>query len=101
MTQLEMLPKDLEETYERMLSRNPRRRELRQLLYCLSFSIRPLSVEEFAEVISLDLEVEGRPRYNEALKYADASMALTVCAGLISETDGKSFDAIAINELKR
>lgn len=27
-TQLDMLPKDLEKTYERILSRNPRRREL-------------------------------------------------------------------------
>lgn len=92
-TQLDVLPKDLEKTYERILSINPRRRELLQLLHWLAFSVRALSLTEFAEVISVDLQAAGRPRYNEAFRYADASTALTVCAGLISETDGKSFAA--------
>lgn len=92
-TQLERLPKDLEKTYERILSRNPRCGGLLQLLHWLAFSVWALSLKEFAEVISVNLEVEGHSRYHEAFRYADASMALTVCAGMILETDGKSLDA--------
>lgn len=89
--QLDALPKDLEETYERNLARNPRRRDLLQLLHWLAFSVRALSLEEFAEIVSIDIEADGRPSYDAELKYEDPATALTVCAGLVTETKGQSF----------
>lgn len=93
-TQLDALPKDLEEAYERILTRSTRPKELLQLLCWLAFSARTLSLEQFAEVVSVDLEADGRPTYDVELKYGDASVVLTVCEGLITETDGKSFQPI-------
>lgn len=92
--QLDALPKDLEEAYERILTKSTRRQELLQLLCWLAFSARALSLQEFAEVVSVDLEADGRPTYESELKYEDASVTLTVCAGLITETDGKSFESM-------
>lgn len=92
--QLDALPKDLEEAYERILARNTRPQELLQLLCWLAFSVRALSLKEFAEVVSVDLEAHGRPTYDAELKYEDASVALTVCEGLVTETNGKSFSQV-------
>lgn len=90
--QLDALPKSLEESYERILTRSECPAELHRLLCWLAFSTRALSLEEFAEVVAIDFEAEGRPTYDAELKYEDASMALTACAGLVSETDGESLD---------
>lgn len=51
--QLNALPRDLEETYERILARCTLRRELLQLLYWLAFSVRLLGLQELAEVFSV------------------------------------------------
>lgn len=61
------------------------------MLCWLAFSARALSLEEFAEAVAVDVEAEGHPTYDAELKYEDAPVALTVCAGLITDMDGKSF----------
>lgn len=86
--QLDALPKDLEETYERILTRSTRRRDLLQLLHWLAFSARALKVEEFAEIVSIDLEAEDWPKYDPELRYESSFTALAVCAGLVTETNG-------------
>lgn len=86
--QLDVLPKDLEETYERILTRSPRRHDLLQLLHWLAFSARALKIEEFSEIVSIDLEAEDWPKYDPELKYENSATALTVCAGLVTETNG-------------
>ncbi|KZP09217.1 hypothetical protein FIBSPDRAFT_242108 [Athelia psychrophila] len=87
--QLKILPKDLEETYERILTRSPRRRDLLQMLHWLAFSARDLSLEELAEVVAVDLNADAGPSYARDLKFGDPRSALTVCSGLITETEGE------------
>lgn len=86
---LDTVPKDPEETYEQILVRSPRRRDLLQMLNWLAFSLRALRVEELAEVISIDFDSTNGSRYDPDLKYSDPRSCLTVCSGLVSETDGK------------
>jgi ankyrin repeat protein len=60
---LENLPKTLDETYERMLediNENSREHACR-LFHCLAVAVRPLRVEELAEILSFDFdEAQGR-----------------------------------------
>ena len=62
---LNELPKSLDETYARILKnidQTPGRDRVIRLLQCLSVAIRPLRVEELAEVLALDFDVpEGAP----------------------------------------
>jgi ankyrin repeat protein len=62
---LKELPKDLDETYTRMLkniARTPSSDDVIRLLQCLSVAIRPLRIEELAEVLALDFDgPEGAP----------------------------------------
>ncbi|KZP14309.1 ankyrin [Athelia psychrophila] len=85
---LETLPKDLEETYEKILTRSPRRNELLRMLHWLAFSARELRLEEIAEVPSVDFDAADGPCYDPGLKYVNPSIALTVCSGLVTEMDG-------------
>lgn len=85
---LKALPKGLEETYEQILISSARRRNLLQILHWLAFSARALRLEEIAEVASVDFDADG-PCYDPDLKYAHPSMALTVCSGLVTVTNGK------------
>ncbi|KAH8977684.1 ankyrin repeat-containing domain protein [Lactarius hatsudake] len=57
--QLNELPKSLDETYERVLKEiesTNQGRYARRLLQCLAIAMRPLRVEELAEVLAFDLE---------------------------------------------
>ena len=53
---LEELPESLDETYERVLReiKKPNRDHARRLLQCLVVAIRPLRVEELAEMLAID-----------------------------------------------
>jgi hypothetical protein len=55
---LEELPESLDETYERVLReiKKPNRDHARRLLQCLIVAIRPLRVEELAEVLAVDFD---------------------------------------------
>ncbi|KAI0275752.1 hypothetical protein BGY98DRAFT_1188245 [Russula aff. rugulosa BPL654] len=64
---LEELPESLDETYERVLReiKKPNRDHARRLLQCLVVAIRPLRVEELAEVLAIDFnDAEGIPKLN-------------------------------------
>lgn len=87
--QLLRLPKDLEATYERILTASPRPHDVLRLLQCLSFSARELRIEEFAEFKSVDLDAVGGPCYDPDLKYENSVVALSVCSGLVTESDGE------------
>jgi hypothetical protein len=59
---LEKLPKTLDETYERVLKdiNEDNREHARRLLHCLAVAIRPLRVEELAEILAFDFDdVQG------------------------------------------
>ena len=85
---LDELPESLDETYERVLKeiKKPNRDHARRLLSCLVAAVRPLRVEELAEVLAVDYEdSEGIPRLNLNWRWEDQEQALlTSCSSLIS-----------------
>jgi hypothetical protein len=58
------LPESLDETYERILQgiKKPNRDHARRRFKCLVVAVRPLPIEELAEVLTVDFDdVEGIP----------------------------------------
>jgi Ankyrin repeats (3 copies) len=84
---LGQLPESLDETYERVLKeiKKPNRDYARRLLQCLVVTVRPLRVEELAEVIAFDFDdVEGLPKLNTSWRWDDQEQALlSSCSSLI------------------
>jgi len=58
----EELPEPLDETYERVLReiKKPNRDHAQRILQCLVAAVRPLKVEELAEVLAVDFDDVGR-----------------------------------------
>jgi hypothetical protein len=85
---LDELPESLDETYERVLKeiKKPNRDHARRLLQCLVVAIRPLRVEELAEVLAVDFEsTEEFPKLNPNWRWEDEEQALLAsCPSLIS-----------------
>ena len=88
--QLNALPKSLDETYERMLyeiQSTNQGRHAHRLLQCITVAIRPLRVEELAEVLAFELDVAGGelPRYHPDWRWEDQEHAvLSACSSLIT-----------------
>jgi ankyrin repeat protein len=86
---LEKLPKTLDETYERVLKNiNANNQEHAfRLLHCLTVSVRPLHVEELAEILSFDFNaVEGSiPKFHPDRRPRNQEHAiLSICSSLIT-----------------
>jgi len=81
----------LDETYERILKeiKKPNRDNARRLLQCLVVAIRPLRVDELAEVLAVDFDdVEGIPKLNPNWRWEDQEHALlSSCSSLIAIVD--------------
>ncbi|KAF7980597.1 hypothetical protein HWV62_37362 [Athelia sp. TMB] len=86
--QLKILPRTLEETYDRILAKSQHPDNLLQMLHWLTFSIRDMRLAELADVVSVDLHAEDGPCYDPDLKYGDNITALAVCSGLVTESHG-------------
>jgi ankyrin repeat protein len=90
---LDELPETLDETYERVLREINRanREHARRLLHCLTVAIRPLRIEELAEVLTVDFDTArhgGVPRLNPDWRWADQHQAvLSTCSSLITIVD--------------
>ncbi len=58
---LDELPETLDETYERILQEIPKSNRVyaHRLLQCLTVAVRPLRVEELAEVLAVDFDATG------------------------------------------
>ena len=82
------LPETLDETYERILQEIPKsnRVHAHRLLQCLTVAVRPLGVEELAEVLAIDFDAtRGIPELNEDLRWEDQEQAvLFACSSLIT-----------------
>jgi ankyrin repeat protein len=94
---LEELPETLDETYERVLREinKANRDHARRLLQCLTVALRPLRVEELAEVLAIDFDAPahgGIPQLNPKWRWADHHQAvLSTCSSLIAiVNDGNS-----------
>ena len=84
------MPDTLDETYERMLRgiNKARADDAYRLLQCLTVAVRPLYVEELAELLAFDFQAsssEGIPILKEDWRWDDHEEAvLSTCSSLIS-----------------
>ena len=81
---LASLPKDLDETYDRILDSidEDNQQDALKILQWLTYSARPLLLGEVAEVIAID--VNESPRFNPDKRYPEPQDILTICSSLIS-----------------
>jgi len=90
---LDELPETLDETYERVLRdiNKANREHAHRLLHCLTVAIRPLRIEELAEVLAVDFDATrqgGIPKLNPDWRWADQHQAvLSTCSSLIVIVD--------------
>ncbi|KAF8492386.1 hypothetical protein F5888DRAFT_911209 [Russula emetica] len=84
---LEELPESLDETYERILReiRKPNQGYAHRLLRCLVVAVRPLRVEELAEVLAFDFNTGGMPKLNPGWRWEDQEEAvMSACSSLVT-----------------
>ena len=87
---LDELPETLDETYERILRgiNKAQKDNARRLLQCLTVAVRPLRVEELAEILAFDFQAtdeRGIPKLKEDWRWDDQEEAvLSTCSSLIA-----------------
>ena len=84
---MEQLPETLDETYEHALLRidKVRRQFAHRLLQCLAVSVRPLRVEELAEILAIRFDGGAIPQFKTGWRLGDAEEAvLSACSSLIT-----------------
>ncbi|KAN0141499.1 hypothetical protein V8E53_000744, partial [Lactarius tabidus] len=89
---LAKLPKTLDETYERVLNdiNENNREHACRLLHCLAVAVRPLRVEELAEILTFDFDAaqDGIPKFHPDRRPKDPEEAvLSICSSLITIID--------------
>jgi len=91
------LPKTLDDTYGRtLLGIDEEKREYAQRLFqCLIVSIRPLRVEELAEILAVQFDDEALPSFNADWRSEDAEQAvMSVCSSLIAVVDRRGHQVV-------
>src|ERR1700743_1106173 len=89
---LNELPTTLDETYERALDWIPKekRQHAHRLFQCLVVAIRPLRVEELAEVFAIEFEADSGPSLKEGWRPESPEDAvLSACSTLIAIIEDK------------
>ena len=84
------LPKTLDETYCRtLLNIDEEKREFAQRLFrCLAVSIRPLRVDELAEILAVQFDEEAPPTFDVAWRPENAEEAvISACSSLVAIAD--------------
>ncbi|KAI8664541.1 NACHT domain-containing protein [Fusarium keratoplasticum] len=83
---LEPLPATLEETYERsLLAIEEKRREgFRHILRWLSFSARPMHLDEITEVLAIDFSTKPRPQYDPRKRLVNSAKFFHKHSNLVS-----------------
>ena len=95
-------PSSLDETYERILKeiKKPSRVHAHRLLQCLSVAIRPLLVEELAELLAFDFDaVEGGIlKMNPKWRRGDhEQVVLSICSSLMAVVDHGGFRVVQLS----
>lgn len=89
---LDALPPTLDGTYDRILCNiDPMfKRETLHILQWLAYSMRPLTINQVAELVAFD--VESEPRFDAANRFAEIEEVLDLCSSLTlcSMPDGAS-----------
>jgi len=82
------LPESLDETYERILKeiKGPNRDHAHRIMQCLVVAVRPLRVEELADVLAVDFDdSEGIAKLKPSWRWEDEEQALlSSCSSLIT-----------------
>ena len=86
---LDQLPKSLDDTYLRVLRQIPQANQTHahRMLQCLVVAVRPLRVEELAELLAFEFDAAqgGIPKYRPALRLDDQTQAvLSTCSSLVT-----------------
>jgi len=85
---LKELPESLDETYERILKeiKEPNRKHARRIFQCLAVAIRPLRVEELAEILAVNFDdSSGIAKLKPSWRLDDKEQALlSSCSSLIT-----------------
>ncbi|KAN0115706.1 hypothetical protein V8E52_006652, partial [Russula decolorans] len=94
---LKELPESLDITYERILKeiKKPNKRLCQRVLQCLVVAVRPLRVEELAEVLAVDFDdAEGIPRMKLDWRWEEQELALlSACSSLIAIVQAGDVDS--------
>ncbi|KAH9162308.1 hypothetical protein EDB89DRAFT_2234739 [Lactarius sanguifluus] len=85
---LNELPETLDETYEWILKgiNKTQKDDARRLLQCLAVAVRPLRVEELAELLAFDFQPSrdgGIPKLKDDWRWNDQEAVLSTCSSLI------------------
>jgi hypothetical protein len=83
---LEELPESLDKTYERILREieKSNKEHARRMLQCLVAAVRPLRVEELAEILAFDFSAEGIPKLNPDWRWEGQEEAvMSACSSLV------------------
>ena len=96
---LNNLPKSLDDTYLRVLRQIPQANQAHahRMLQCLVVAVRPLRVEELAELLAFEFDAAqgGIPKYREAWQLDDQTQAvLSTCSSLVTIIIGEHFRLI-------
>ena len=88
--QLEDLPYDLDEVYDRIISGIDKkyREHALKIMQWLSFSIRPLKLAEIAQVTCMVPDVDQGLRFKPRVS-ANPRSVLMICSSFVTEIDGK------------
>jgi ankyrin repeat protein len=84
------LPETLDETYERILRsiNKAQKEDARRLLQCLAIAVRPLRIEELAELLAFDFQASSSgeiPKLREDWRWDNQEEAvLSTCSSLIT-----------------
>ena len=101
---LKDLPESLCQTYDQTLFRiDKEKQEYAQRLFkCLSVSIRPLSIEELAEILAIQFDEEALPTFNTYWRpaYAEETI-MSVCSSLIAIVDRGGHHVVQFSHLDR
>ncbi|KAI9871309.1 MAG: hypothetical protein M1830_003043, partial [Pleopsidium flavum] len=83
---LRSLPKTLDETYTRILAKINENdcQDALNVLQWLSFSIRPVRLDEVAEALSIDWEAPDSPSFTTSLRLLDIQDVLVMCSSLVT-----------------
>ena len=89
---LKCLPKSLDETYARILCNIPKEhsQDAIKVLQWLTYSARPLRIEELAEIVAI--EIEGEPWFDCDAQFPEPREILKVCSGLVALEEGSDVD---------
>jgi hypothetical protein len=89
--QLQALPHDLYEVYDRIISGlNERHREdALKILQWLSFSARPLKLAEVAQIVGVVPDTDQGLRFKPSRVYPNSRSVLMICSSLVTESNGE------------